>query len=147
MTLLNRQKVRCREINSADLAHVAKLLRIGYPDRKPQYWHNALATLSAHNSPSLLPKYGYVLKVHMACSSEPHTNSIHCSERRRLAAWQIPLAAHPPTNRLPLRPMPGSDWHGVGITALRARIACRAARRRASPPPKPNWAMAEPLRR
>ena len=33
MTLLNRQKVRCREINSADLAHVAKLLRIGYPDR------------------------------------------------------------------------------------------------------------------
>lgn len=63
MSLLNRQRVRCREINREDLAQVAKLLRIGHPDRDLQYWHNALATLSAHNAPSLLPKYGYVLEV------------------------------------------------------------------------------------
>jgi hypothetical protein len=54
--------IRCRQIGEADIAAVAKLLNRGFPNRSRSFWLDALRRLSGRESPSEMPKYGYLLE-------------------------------------------------------------------------------------
>jgi hypothetical protein len=54
--------LRCRQIGEADIAAIATLLARGFPKRSRQFWLQALGQLRRRESPSPLPKYGYLLE-------------------------------------------------------------------------------------
>lgn len=54
--------LRYREINTADLLPVAKLLTQGFRRRNFDFWMAALEQLTKHDTPPGLPKYGYLLE-------------------------------------------------------------------------------------
>lgn len=55
--------LRIREIGPADLNNVIDLLTIGYHRyRDRSYWINAIQRLTAHETPTGVPKYGHVLE-------------------------------------------------------------------------------------
>jgi hypothetical protein len=53
--------IRCREIQTDDLASVVSLLTRGFKKRDRGYWRHALQRLTEHATPSGFPKYGYLL--------------------------------------------------------------------------------------
>jgi hypothetical protein len=87
--------LRCRQINETDISAVATLFAQGFPDRKLEFWLRALAQLKAHNPPSGLPKYGYLMESHGAavgailliCSTMPADDSI--ATRCNLSSWCV----------------------------------------------------------
>ncbi len=54
-------RVRCREVNTADVDGIVNLLTSGF-DRDRDFWKRALRRLSEHRTPDGLPKYGYLLE-------------------------------------------------------------------------------------
>lgn len=54
--------VRSRQIEDADVKRVVDLLTRGFRLRPREYWQRALAKLSVHDTPSGMPKYGYMLE-------------------------------------------------------------------------------------
>ena len=61
------QKVRCRQIEAADLGAMADLLAKGFPNRAHAEWVRALDILSRHAPPEGFPQYGYMLE----CEGKP----------------------------------------------------------------------------
>jgi hypothetical protein len=55
-------RIRCRMINEADAAPLAKLLTRGFPDRSIDYWRRALGTLARRDAPEGYPRFGYLLE-------------------------------------------------------------------------------------
>lgn len=55
------QRIRCRQIEPADIAVVVRLLHTGFPDRTLAYWERGLGRLAARESPPGVPRFGYVL--------------------------------------------------------------------------------------
>jgi hypothetical protein len=55
-------RVRCRQIEKADLDTIANLLVRGFPTSKKHHWINALQRLDDHPTPEGFPKYGYMLE-------------------------------------------------------------------------------------
>ena len=56
-------RLRCRQIESADIEAVASLLARGFPIHDREFWLKAFARLSRHEPPAGLPKFGYLLAV------------------------------------------------------------------------------------
>jgi hypothetical protein len=54
-------RVRCRQINTADIEDIVNLLTKGF-DRKRNFWERAFRRLSEHHTPPGFPKYGYLLE-------------------------------------------------------------------------------------
>ncbi|HTW89501.1 MAG TPA: hypothetical protein VMD75_16005 [Candidatus Binataceae bacterium] len=56
-------RIRCREIDTADIDGIATLLTIGFSHhhRTREFWMRALKRLSEHSTPPGFPKYGYLL--------------------------------------------------------------------------------------
>ena len=54
-------RIRCREIEVADIEGIVDLLTGGYRIRKRDFWARRLYRLSRHSPPPGFPKYGYVL--------------------------------------------------------------------------------------
>jgi len=59
---MSPQKVRCRQIQEADLEAVADLLTRGFPLRARKYWTTGLNNLRARPSPNGCPQFGYLLE-------------------------------------------------------------------------------------
>ena len=55
-------KIRCRQINAADLDAVADLLTRGFPVKPRKYWTTALERLAARGAPDGCPTFGYLLE-------------------------------------------------------------------------------------
>jgi hypothetical protein len=55
-------RIRCREIDAADIDRLADLLTTGFPKRTLEFWVRALGRLTEHSSPPGFPKYGYLLE-------------------------------------------------------------------------------------
>lgn len=55
-------RIRCREIEVADIAAIERLLARGFPARSLKEWQRALACLTEHTTPPGFPKYGYLLE-------------------------------------------------------------------------------------
>jgi hypothetical protein len=53
--------VRVRQIEESDTDNVVALLSLGFSDRTPDYWRNAMARLKARHLPGDYPRYGYAL--------------------------------------------------------------------------------------
>lgn len=54
-------RIRCRQIEPADLASVVSLLHAAFPERSAAYWERGLARLAARELPPGVPRFGYVL--------------------------------------------------------------------------------------
>ena len=54
--------LRCRQIGEADIAAVATLLARGFRKRNREFWLRAFAQLTARESPTGFPKYGYLIE-------------------------------------------------------------------------------------
>jgi hypothetical protein len=59
-------RLRCRQIDEADIDAVAALLARGFPIHTRQFWLEAFAQLTRHEPPAGLPKYGYLLATETA---------------------------------------------------------------------------------
>ena len=55
-------RLRCRQIDDADIEAVATLLARGFPVHDRRFWLGAFAQLTRHGSLPGLPKYGYLLQ-------------------------------------------------------------------------------------
>jgi len=85
--------IRCRQIDTSDVAGVAELLGRGFPNRNRQFWTRALDLLSQRQSPDGLPKYGYLLEIDgepvgailMICSTMPAGALPRCN----LSSWYV----------------------------------------------------------
>jgi hypothetical protein len=55
-------RIRCREIDAADLDAVARLLARGFPAHSIEAWACVLQRLAAHPTPAGFPKHGYLLE-------------------------------------------------------------------------------------
>jgi hypothetical protein len=55
-------RIRCRQIDDADVGAVVELLAKGFPRRGQAYWRQALNRLGKHSTPTHLPRYGYLLE-------------------------------------------------------------------------------------
>jgi hypothetical protein len=55
-------RISCREIAAADLLPTAHLLARGFPRHSAAFWREALARLSARQTPPGLPRYGFLLE-------------------------------------------------------------------------------------
>lgn len=56
------RRVRCREIDSADIVPLVDLLTRGFYPSRREDWVQRLQRLAQHPTPAGLPKYGYVLE-------------------------------------------------------------------------------------
>ena len=57
------RKVRCREIDDADLPAVTDLLVEGFPRRPRRYWARGLRRLQQRDVPAGCPRYGFAIDV------------------------------------------------------------------------------------
>jgi hypothetical protein len=55
-------RLRCRQIEKADIEAVSSLLARGFPAHGRRFWLAAFAQLTRHDTPAGLPKYGYLLE-------------------------------------------------------------------------------------
>jgi hypothetical protein len=55
------QKLRCREISTADLDSVAELLTRGFHGRSREYWMQGLLRQASRDVPDGYPRFGYML--------------------------------------------------------------------------------------
>ena len=55
-------RIRCREIEAADIDRVVDLLMVGFYPSRREDWVQRLQSLSNHPTPPGFPKYGYVLE-------------------------------------------------------------------------------------
>jgi hypothetical protein len=96
--------LRCRLIDEADIKAVASLLARGFPTHDRQFWLDAFAQLTRHDTPAGLPKYGYLLEsagvavgaILLICSTirTGETKTIRCN----LSSWYVdpPFRAYAP---------------------------------------------------
>jgi hypothetical protein len=54
--------IRCRQIGTADIDGVVKLLTTGFRVRSRNFWVRAFKRLTEHSTPQGFPKYGYLLE-------------------------------------------------------------------------------------
>jgi hypothetical protein len=62
MTPSTTPRIRCRMISESDAPALAELLAKGFPDRKAEYWRDALDTLAHREAPEGYPRFGYLLE-------------------------------------------------------------------------------------
>jgi hypothetical protein len=55
-------RIRCREIEFADIDAAISILKQGFPNHHSNYWSRALARLTQYRGVPGLPKYGYLLE-------------------------------------------------------------------------------------
>jgi hypothetical protein len=55
-------KIRCRQIEDADIGGLVELLTLGFGLRSRAYWGRAFNRLADHATPPGMPKYGYLLE-------------------------------------------------------------------------------------
>jgi len=87
--------LRCRQIDEADIAAVAALLKRGFPNRSQHFWRNALQRLSHREPPPTFPKYGYLLEsgevpvgaILMICSTLRQGDRV--ATRCNLSSWYV----------------------------------------------------------
>ncbi len=88
-------EIRCRQIDTGDLAAVAELLERGFPYRGHAFWRRALRELARHEPPAGLPKYGYLLEtggravgaILMICSAVRAGDTL--APRCNLSSWYV----------------------------------------------------------
>ena len=119
------RRIRCREIEAADIDAVVGVLKEGFPNHGPDYWAQALERLTAHGGVPGRPKYGYLLEadgrivgvllvIFAAVASGAQT-----IVRANIASWYVESSyrssaamltsrahAHPGTTFLQLTPSP-----------------------------------------
>jgi len=87
--------IRCRQIETSDIAAVAALLRRGFPNREQGFWDHALGELQRREPPAGLPQYGYLLEtggklvgaILMICSAIPAGETF--APRCNLSSWFV----------------------------------------------------------
>jgi hypothetical protein len=97
-------RLRCRQIEDADIEAVASLLARGFPAHDRRFWLAALAQLTRHATPAGLPKYGYLLEsdgavvgaILLICSTIPAGGAT--VTRCNLSSWYVdpPFRAYAP---------------------------------------------------
>ncbi len=97
-------RLRCRQIEAADIEAVASLLARGFPAHDRRFWLGAFAQLTRHDTPAGLPKYGYLLEsegavvgaVLLICSTIPAGDAT--VTRCNLSSWYVdpPFRAYAP---------------------------------------------------
>ena len=88
-------RLRCRQIENADIEAVASLLARGFPAHDRRFWLAAFAQLTKHDTPAGLPKYGYLLEsdgavvgaILLICSTIP-TGAAKIT-RCNLSSWYV----------------------------------------------------------
>jgi hypothetical protein len=55
-------RIRCRMIAETDAPALAELLAKGFPERRIDYWRDALETLARRDAPEGYPRFGYMLE-------------------------------------------------------------------------------------
>jgi hypothetical protein len=88
-------RLRCRQIDDADIEAVATLLARGFPVHNRRFWLGAFAQLTRHGSLPGLPKYGYLLKsrgtvvgaILLICAAVPAGNTI--ATRCNFSSWYV----------------------------------------------------------
>jgi hypothetical protein len=88
-------RLRCRQIENADIEAVASLLARGFPAHDRRFWLAAFAQLMRHDTPAGLPKYGYLLEsdgavvgaILLICSAIP-TGAAKIT-RCNLSSWYV----------------------------------------------------------
>ncbi len=88
-------RLRCRQIEDADIAAVASLLARGFPAHDRRFWLAAFAQLTRHDTPAGLPKYGYLLEsegavvgaILLICSTLPASTAK--VTRCNLSSWYV----------------------------------------------------------
>lgn len=88
-------EIRCRQIDTGDLAAVAELLQRGFPNRNHAFWQHALKELARREPPTGLPKYGYLLEtggrpvgaILMICSAVRAGDKL--APRCNLSSWYV----------------------------------------------------------
>jgi hypothetical protein len=88
-------RLRCRQIEDADIEAVASLLARGFRTHDRRFWLAAFAQLTRHDTPAGLPKYGYLLEsdgavvgaILLICSTIPGgaTKITRCN----LSSWYV----------------------------------------------------------
>ena len=88
-------KLRCRQIEQADIAAVAELFIRGFTNRSRQFWYHALDQLTRREPPRDLPKYGYLLETNgvtvgaiLLICSEMRTGAA-VTPRCNLSSWYV----------------------------------------------------------
>jgi hypothetical protein len=88
-------KLRCRQIEQADIAAVAELFIRGFTNRSRQFWYHALDQLTRREPPPDLPKYGYLLETNgvtvgaiLLICSEMRTGGA-VTPRCNLSSWYV----------------------------------------------------------
>jgi hypothetical protein len=97
-------RLRCRQIEKADIEAVSSLLARRFPAHGRRFWLAAFAQLTRHDTPAGLPKYGYLLEsdgavvgaILLICSTIPAgtTTVTRCN----LSSWYVdpPFRAYAP---------------------------------------------------
>ena len=88
-------RLRCRQIDQADLPAVAMLFARGLGRHGRQFWLQALEQLKRHDSPASLPKYGYLLEsggipvgaILLLCSTMRTADTV--VTRCNLSSWYV----------------------------------------------------------
>lgn len=88
-------RLRCRQIENADIEAVASLLARGFPAHDRRFWLAAFAQLMKHDTPAGLPKYGYLLEsdgavvgaILLICSTIP--TGAAKTTRCNLSSWYV----------------------------------------------------------
>ncbi len=88
-------RLRCRQIEEADIEAVASLLARGFSAHDRRFWLAAFAQLTRHDTPAGLPKYGYLLEsegavvgaILLICSTIP--GGAAKATRCNLSSWYV----------------------------------------------------------
>ncbi len=88
-------RLRCRQIEDADIEAVASLLARGFRTHDRRFWLAAFAQLTKHDTPAGLPKYGYLLEsdgavvgaILLICSTVP--GGAAKITRCNLSSWYV----------------------------------------------------------